>query len=59
MPALVAGIHVSSYLIVSKTWMAGSSPAMTKKVSQYAQTACESTVSGFDGGACGDYVMRS
>jgi hypothetical protein len=31
MPALVAGIHVFSYLIVSKTWMAGSSPAMTKE----------------------------
>jgi hypothetical protein len=27
MPALVAGIHV--FLSVTKTWMAGTSPAMT------------------------------
>jgi hypothetical protein len=40
--------------------MAGSSPAMTKKkLTKYAQTACESAASGFDGGGCGDYVMRS
>jgi hypothetical protein len=28
MPALVAGIHV--FLLTSKTWMAGTSPAMTE-----------------------------
>ena len=28
MPALVAGIHA---FLVAKTWMAGTSPAMTKK----------------------------
>jgi hypothetical protein len=60
MPVLVAGIHVFCYPIVSETWMAGSSPAMAKeKLIKYAQTACESAVSGFDAGACGDYVMRS
>jgi len=31
MPALVAGIHV--FDAVSKTWMAGTSPAMTLTVS--------------------------
>jgi hypothetical protein len=32
MPALVAGIHVfSGYLKQAKTWMAGTSPAMTKE----------------------------
>jgi hypothetical protein len=31
MPALVAGIHVFlAYLEESKTWMAGTSPAMTE-----------------------------
>jgi hypothetical protein len=40
--------------------MAGTSPAMPKKkLIQYAPYACESTTSGFDAGACGDYVMRS
>jgi hypothetical protein len=29
MPALVAGIHVFLIQAASKTWMAGSSPAMT------------------------------
>jgi hypothetical protein len=29
MPALVAGIHVFPFVIASKTWMAGTSPAMT------------------------------
>jgi hypothetical protein len=29
MPALVAGIHV--FLAASKTWMAGTSPAMTSR----------------------------
>jgi hypothetical protein len=29
MPALVAGIHTSSAAQHSKTWMAGTSPAMT------------------------------
>jgi hypothetical protein len=29
MPALVAGIHVFGFL--SKTWMAGTSPAMTRE----------------------------
>jgi hypothetical protein len=26
---------------------------------KYAQTACESALSGFDAAQCGDYVMRS
>jgi hypothetical protein len=30
MPGLVPGIHVFSAFIASKTWMAGTSPAMTK-----------------------------
>ena len=30
MPALVAGIHVFSKLLVRQTWMAGTSPAMTE-----------------------------
>ena len=30
-----------------------------RKLVKYAQTACESTVSGFDAGGRGDYVMRS
>ena len=30
MPALVAGIHVLIFYEQQKTWMAGSSPAMTK-----------------------------
>jgi len=30
MPALVAGIHVLTALQQRKTWMAGTSPAMTK-----------------------------
>jgi hypothetical protein len=29
MPALVAGIHVFMVCVKSKTWMAGTSPAMT------------------------------
>jgi hypothetical protein len=29
MPALVAGIHVLTIVQTSKTWMAGTSPAMT------------------------------
>jgi hypothetical protein len=29
MPALVAGIHVFKTFRISKTWMAGTSPAMT------------------------------
>jgi hypothetical protein len=32
MPALVAGIHVFAALQTTKTWMAGTSPAMTKHV---------------------------
>ena len=32
MPALVAGIHV---LLLLKTWMAGTSPAMTKNKNSY------------------------
>jgi hypothetical protein len=32
MPGLVPGIHVFSIVDASKTWMAGSSPAMTKVV---------------------------
>jgi hypothetical protein len=31
MPGLVPGIHVS-FFAASKTWMAGTSPAMTKKL---------------------------
>jgi hypothetical protein len=31
MPGLVPGIHVLSSLKQKKTWMAGTSPAMTKK----------------------------
>jgi hypothetical protein len=30
MPALVAGIHVLLYFDQNKTWMAGTSPAMTE-----------------------------
>jgi hypothetical protein len=29
MPGLVPGIHVFAFLAASKTWMAGTSPAMT------------------------------
>jgi hypothetical protein len=29
MPGLVPGIHVLTFLDVAKTWMAGTSPAMT------------------------------
>jgi hypothetical protein len=44
----------------AKTALRAFCPAMTKKkLVQYAQTACESAVSGFDGGPRGDYVMRS
>jgi hypothetical protein len=32
MPALVAGIHVFSFSPQHKTWMAGTSPAMTAVV---------------------------
>jgi hypothetical protein len=32
MPALVAGIHVFAALQTTKTWMAGTSPAMTEHV---------------------------
>ncbi len=32
MPALVAGIHVLVVSLVQKTWMAGTSPAMTSSV---------------------------
>jgi hypothetical protein len=31
MPALVAGIHAFNSIHAAKTWMAGSSPAMTKR----------------------------
>jgi hypothetical protein len=31
MPGLVPGIHVLAALKPGKTWMAGTSPAMTKK----------------------------
>jgi len=31
MPALVAGIHVFGSRAVRKTWMAGTSPAMTRR----------------------------
>jgi hypothetical protein len=31
MPGLVPGIHVFSSVAARKTWMAGSSPAMTKR----------------------------
>jgi hypothetical protein len=33
MPALVAGIHV--FLVAAKTWMAGTSPAMTTERLNY------------------------
>jgi hypothetical protein len=35
------------------------SPARSVKYAKYAQTACESAISGFDAGECGDYVVRS
>jgi|APCry1669193181_1035450.scaffolds.fasta_scaffold28241_3 hypothetical protein len=35
MPALVAGIHALLPIGLIKTWMAGSSPAMTKPVTRY------------------------
>jgi hypothetical protein len=35
MPALVAGIHVFDALCAEKTWMAGTSPAMTKYQRDY------------------------
>jgi hypothetical protein len=31
MPGLVPGIHVLTSIAARKTWMAGTSPAMTKK----------------------------
>src|SRR5262249_50902831 len=37
MPALVAGIHV--FQVASKTWMAGTSPAMTSDRSSQAEKA--------------------
>ena len=38
MPALVAGIHV--FLVAAKTWMAGSSPAMTDMTKLYPLLRC-------------------
>jgi hypothetical protein len=38
MPALGAGIHV--FLWQSKTWMAGTGPAMTRKVMRDHKKAC-------------------
>ncbi len=35
MPGLDPGIHVFLYTIESKTWMAGTSPAMTEKYQTY------------------------
>jgi hypothetical protein len=59
MPGLVPGIHV--FLTLLQQDMDGRvKPGHDEeKVVKYAQTACESTTSGFDAGACGDYVMRS
>jgi hypothetical protein len=37
MPALVAGIHV--FRAASKTWMAGTSPAMTNEGAVHMETA--------------------
>jgi hypothetical protein len=34
MPALVAGIHVFQREMNLKTWMAGTSPAMTKQMTR-------------------------
>jgi hypothetical protein len=34
MPGLVPGIHVLAFLS-KKTWMAGTSPAMTKKATRF------------------------
>ena len=42
MPALVAGIHVLKHT-KTKTWMAGTSPAMTKKHFNVNQSALECT----------------
>jgi hypothetical protein len=40
MPGLVPGIHVFSFPVrVSKTWMAGSSPAMTGRAFLFANPA--------------------
>ena len=38
MPALVAGIHVLLLTFGPKTWMAGTSPAMTPRISFLAHT---------------------
>jgi len=38
MPALVAGIHVFSGCDSGKTWMAGTSPAMTEERYEYRST---------------------
>jgi hypothetical protein len=40
MPGFMPGIHVFTTLQKSKTWMAGTSPAMTRKFS--ARTSCTS-----------------
>jgi len=60
MPALVAGIHVF-FLSYRKQDVDGRvKPGHDeRKLVKYAQTACESGASGFDGSARGDYVMRS
>jgi hypothetical protein len=42
MPALVAGIHVLNACPLQKTWMAGTSPAMT--ATMLASDVCERTV---------------
>ena len=42
MPALVAGIHVLNACPLQKTWMAGTSPAMT--ATMLAADVCERTV---------------
>jgi hypothetical protein len=38
MPGLVPGIHVLDCISVRKTWMAGSSPAMTKTLNLYLES---------------------
>ena len=40
MPALVAGIHVLLLTIAAKTWMAGTSPAMTVAVARMSAAIC-------------------
>jgi hypothetical protein len=47
MPGLVPGIHV--FLFPSKTWMAGTSPAMTKerRACRHSGMSCQHSLSSF------------